>query len=182
MMPKSLEKNRIRMKTFNREPKVQGADSIIIDKPIYNIWPLIQDSKKMESWGPPVQKVEVELLPGQETESTGSKRKVQAKFSEKRQGWYQEVRTHQEEGKSITFMIYEDSFGMGKMLDDVGGRIELKELAPDKTEFIFTFYHRPKSLMGWLMNPMIKKDQKKNRLKALKSIKSFAETGRAIKN
>ena len=182
MMLKNLEKNPIKMNSFNKEPKIQGFDSIVIDKPSSDIWPLIQDSKQMEFWGPPVQKVEIELLPGQEIEAAGSKRRVSAKFSEKRQGWYQEVRTNQEEGKSITFKIYEDSFGMGKMLDDVGGKIELKELAPDKTEFIFTFYHRPKNIMGWLMNPMIKADQKKNRHKALKSIKSFAETGKAIKN
>ena len=55
-------------------------------------------------------------------------------------------------------------------------------VAAEKTKFIFTFYHRPKSFLGWLMNPMIKMDQKKNRLKALESIKSYAENGTAIKN
>ena len=170
------------MNSFKRAPKIQGEDSIIIDKPISLLWPLIQDSKQMEFWGPPVEKVEIELLSGQSEENVGSKRKVYAKFTEKRKGWYQEVRTNQEEGESITFRIYDDSFGIGKMLDDVGGKMELEEVATEKTKFIFTFYHRPKSFLGLLMNPMIKMDQKKNRLKALKSIKSYAETGKAIKN
>ncbi len=182
MMLKNSEKNRNKMNDFKQPPKIQGQDSILIDKPISNLWPLIHDSMKMELWGPPVQKVEVELLPDQISEGAGSKRKVYAKFNEKRQGWYQEVRTHQEDGKSITFKIYEDSFGMDKMLDDVGGKIELKEVAPNKTEFVFTFYHRPKNILGRLMNPLIKMDLKKNRLRALASIKSFVETGTAIKN
>ncbi len=181
-MPKNLEKNRNNMNSFKRDPKIQGEDYIFIDKPISILWPLIQDSKQMEFWGPPVEKVEIELLSGQSEENVGSKRKVYAKFTEKRKGWYQEVRTSQEEGKSITFRIYDDSFGMDKMLEDVGGKMELKEVAPNRTKLIFTFYHRPKSFLGWLMNPMIKMDQKKNRLKALKSIKSYAENGTAIKN
>ena len=181
-MPKNLEKSRNNMNFFNRAPKVQGEDSKIIDKPVSILWPLIQDSKQMEFWGPPVEKVEIELQPGQNIENIGSKRKVYAKFTERRKGWYKEVRTHQEEEKSITFRIYDDSFGMGKMLDDVGGKMELEEVTPDKTKFTFTFFHRPKNLLGWLMNPMIRMDQRKNRLKALKSIKSFAETGKAIKN
>ena len=137
---------------------------------------------QMESWGPPVEKVEIDLLPDQVAENIGSRRKVYAKFSEKRKGWYEEVRTGQEEGISITFRILNDSFGMGKMLDDVGGKMELEQVTNDRTKFIFTFYHRPINLLGRIMNPMIKMDQKKNRLKALNSIKSYVETGKAIKN
>jgi len=170
------------MKYFNREPRIQGQDSIVIDAPVSELWPLIHDSMQMESWGPPVQKVEIDLLPDQDTENVGSRRKVYAKFSEKRKGWYEEVRTGQEDGASISFRILKDSFGMDKMLDDVGGKMELEEVDPDKTRFIFTFYHRPVTFMGRLMNPMIRMDQKKNRKKALTSIKSYAETGKAIKN
>jgi len=36
--------------------------------------------------------------------------------------------------------------------------------------------------MGRVMNPLIRSDQRKNRRKALQSIKQFAETGEAIKN
>ena len=170
------------MKYFKKEPKIQGQDTIIIDAPVSKLWPLIHDSIQMESWGPPVEKVEIDLLPDQVAENVGSRRKVYAKFSAKRKGWYEEVRTGQEEGISITFRILNDSFGMGKMLDDVGGKMELEQVTNDKTKFIFTFYHRPINLMGRIMNPMIKMDQKKNRLKALNSIKSYVETGKAIKN
>jgi len=170
------------MYQFSKEPKVQGQDSIVINTPAEVIWPLIQDSMKLASWGPPVEKVEVELIRGQSREGIGSKRKVWAKFNEKRQGWFEEVRLDEQEGKLVTFMIYNDNFGIGKMLVDVGAMMELESLGNNKTKFIFTFYHRPKNLLGWLMNPMIKADQKKNRLKALESIKSYAEKGIAIKS
>ena len=101
---------------------------------------------------------------------------------QKRKGWYSEIRIEQIEGKKVTFLIYEDSFGMGKMLTDVGASMEILPEGADKTKFIFTFYHRTKNILGWLMNPIIKADQKKNRLKALESIKSYVEKGIALKN
>ena len=170
------------MRRFSKTPKVQGQDAILIQAPASMVWPMIRDSKTMESWGPPVEKVEVRLLPGQTLEGVGAERTVHAKFSEKRKGWYEEVRTEQVEHTSISFLITKDSFGMSKMLYDVGAKMELRPVSQEQTEFVFTFYHRPKNVLGWLMNPMIKADQKKNRLKALDSIKSYIETGQAIKN
>ena len=71
---------------------------------------------------------------------------------------------------------------MSKILKDVGASMEVVAEGVDKTKFIFTFYHRTKGFMGWLMNPIIKMDYKKNRTKALMSIKNYAEGGAAIKN
>ena len=170
------------MQHFKTSPKIQGQNSIIINSPASEIWPLIVDSKALEIWGPPVEKVEVRLLPGQTTEDKGSERKVYAKFSEKRSGWFEEVRTNQVPGKSISFLITNDNFDIDKMLTDVGGKMEVLEINEQTSKFIFTFYHRPKNFLGWVMNPLIKKDQKKNRLKALKSLKSYVEKGKAIKN
>ncbi len=160
---------------FSQTPRIQGQGTIIINAPVSVVWPLIRDSKRLEDWGPPVQKVEVYLSPGQTEEGVGSQRKVYAKFNEKRQGWYQEIRTEHVEGRKITFLIFEDSFGMAKILEDVGGSMEVVSEGTDKTKFIFTFYHRTKGFLGWLMNPMIKMDQRKNRSKALAAIKQYAE-------
>ena len=168
--------------TYKRHPKLQGQDSIIINAPPDTVWPLIRDSKRLEDWGPPVEKIEVYPNADGSAEGVGSRRKVFAKFTEKRRGWYNEIRTEQIEGRKIVFLIYEDSFGMGKMLEDVGASMELLPEGHNKTKFVFTFYHRPKNLLGWLMNPMIKMDQKKNRLKALQSLKNYAEGRAPIKN
>ena len=129
-----------------------------------------------------MENVEVTLLEGQTTEGLGSIRKVHAMFNEKRRGWYREVRTEHVDGRSIAFLIYDDSFGMDRMLSDVGGRMELEPVEDGRTQFTFTFYHRPKNLLGRVMNPIIRGDQRKNRLKALESIKQFVETGNAVKN
>jgi hypothetical protein len=166
---------------YAEAPRIQGQDDVIINAPASAVWPLIKDSRRLEDWGPPVQKVEVYLAAGQHEEGVGSRRKVFAKFSEKRTGWYEEIRTEQVEGRKVTFLIYEDSFGMGKILKDVGATMELVPEGPDRTRFIFTFYHRPKNVMGWLMNALIRMDQRKNRLRALRSIKRYAEGGAAIK-
>ena len=176
-----MENNRT-TPNFSRTPKIQGQDEKIIDAPVSTIWPLLKNSKRLEDWGPPVQKIEVYLAPRQTVEGVGSKRKVYAKFSEKRKGWYQEIRIEQIEGRKITSLIYEDSFGMSKILKDVGGAMEVVPEGEDKTRFEFTFYHRTNGLMGWLMNPMIKMDQKKNRRAALRSIKNYAEGRDPIKN
>ena len=170
------------MPNFSQTPKNQGQGEIVIDAPVSTVWPLIKDSKRLEDWGPPVQKIEVYLAPQQREEGVGSKRKVYAKFTEKRKGWYQEIRTEQIEGRKVTFLIYEDSFGMSKILKDVGASIEVVPEGANKTRFIFTFYHRTKGFMGWLMNPMIKMDQKKNRRAALQSIKNYTEGRAPIKN
>ena len=102
-----------------------------------------------------MENVEVTLLEGQTTEGLGSIRKVHAMFNEKRRGWYREVRTEHVDGRSIAFLIYDDSFGMDRMLSDVGGRTELEPVEDGLTHFTFTFYHRPKNLLGRLMNPII---------------------------
>ena len=167
---------------YRQEPKIQGQDFIIINAPTAALWPLIRDSKRLEDWGPPVEKIEVDPGSNQTQEGVGSKRKVFAKFTEKRKGWYNEIRTEQIDGRKVMFLIYEDNFGMGKMLTDVGASMEILPEGSDKTKFVFTFYHRTKNILGWLMNPIIKADQKKSRLKALQSIKSYVEKGVALKN
>ena len=37
---------------------VQGTDSITIEKPAVELWPLIADSTQLTKWGPPVVSVE----------------------------------------------------------------------------------------------------------------------------
>lgn len=71
---------------YSRTPKIQGQDEIIINVPVSVVWPLIKDSKRLEDWGPLVQKIDVYLAPGQTEEGVGSMRKVFARFSEKKKG------------------------------------------------------------------------------------------------
>lgn len=159
---------------FIKPPKLQGVGEIVINVPIELVWPLISNSKELENWGPPVQKIEVHLAEGQTREGKGSRRTVYTKMG-KKEGKFEEIRTGQVEGRKIEFHIYEDAFGMGRLLTDVGGAMEVLPAGKTKTRFIFSFYHRTRGLMGWLMNPIIKMQQKKNRRAALASIKEYSE-------
>ena len=113
-------------------------------------------------------------MKGQTEEGKGSKRTVYAQMG-KKTGKFEEIRTDQIDGRKIEFHIYEDTFGMQRILKEVGGAMEVIAENGNRTRFIFTFYHRTNGVMGWLMNPMIKYQQKKNRLLALKSVKEYAE-------
>lgn len=159
---------------FIKPPKLQGVGEIEMNAPIEVVWPLISNSKELENWGPPVQKIEVHLAEGQTREGKGSRRTVYAKMG-KKEGEFEEIRTDQIEGRKIEFHIYEDTFGLDKFLTDVGGAMEVLPAGKNKTRFIFSFYHRTKGFSGWLMNPVIKMQQKRNRNAALKSLKQYAE-------
>jgi|GEM_PF-2113404 len=169
---------------------VQGHDTIEIDAPIEHVWPLIGDSKRLEEWGPPVKRVDVlsrepaSPSPTGETigdashsvpEGLGTWRRVYARIG-KKDGWLLEQRVEHVEGRKVGYHITADSFGMGKMLRDVGFSMELEPLGASRTRFVFTFFQRPHGLLGWLMNPLIRLQQGRNRRAALVAVKAFAES------
>ena len=61
---------------------------------------------------------------------------------------------------AITILIDDDELGMGKMLTDVGVRMGIEPTAGEQTEVTFTFFHRPKNLMGRILNPLIRSDRR----------------------
>lgn len=63
--------------------KKQFSNSITFNAPIQKVWDVITDSKQMEIWGPPVQKVEVELSDTGAIEKVGSVRIVDVIFLQK---------------------------------------------------------------------------------------------------
>ena len=93
----------------------------------------------------------------------------------KKEGKFQEIRTMQIDGRKIEFLIYQEPFGLKRFLQDIGGAMEVIEETEEKSRFIFTFYHRTNGLLGWLINPIVKKQQKKNREAALLALKNYTE-------
>lgn len=99
---------------------VQGTDSITIDRPAAMLWPLIADSTQLTKWGPPVVSVEVLDQP----EQVGSRRTVEAKFGRK-EGRFTERRIiHDDDSYAMAFMIEADTFGLGKMLTNIGSLMQ----------------------------------------------------------
>lgn len=154
--------------------QVQGQDETIVDAPVETIWPLISDSKRLLDWGPPVRGITV-MGPLGQTEGLGSYRRVDAEFDGQR-GYFIEKRIEHIEGKKMAVHIEEENFGIFRMITDVGSSLELEAVGPNKTRVIFSFFHRPKGVVGHIMNRLvILRQQRWNRLAALASLKQYAE-------
>jgi hypothetical protein len=153
---------------------VQGSDSIVIKRSAAELWPLIADSSQLTRWGPPVVSVEILDAPEQE----GSRRTVHAKFGRK-EGRFTERRiVHDEDSYAMAFVIEADTFGLGKMLTCIGSLMVLEPVDSGRTRLTWSFFHQPRGAVARVMNRLvILRQQRTNRLRALASFKSYAETG-----
>jgi uncharacterized membrane protein len=168
-------KERSEMRADYRLPaRVQGTDSIIIGKPADQLWPLIADSTQLTRWGPPVVSVQVLDTP----EVVDSRRTVEARFGRKGGSFSERRVIHDEDAYTMAFVIESDTFGIGKMLDNVGSLMQMEALDEQLTRLTWSFFHEPRGPLARLMNRLvILRQQFSNRLKALTSFKIYAETG-----
>ncbi|MBC3190959.1 hypothetical protein H7X46_07770 [Pseudonocardia sp. C8] len=113
-------------------------------------------------------------------EGVGSRRTVEAKLGRK-QGTFTERRIiHDETARVMAFVIEADTFGLGKLLAHTGSLMRLEPLDNGRTRLTWSFFHEPRNAVARLMNRlMILRQQRRNRLRALESFKSYAETGAA---
>jgi hypothetical protein len=152
---------------------VQGQDAVVIDAPPEYLWTLISDSMELCNWGPPVWGVKVLTDDGHE--GPGTWRRVDAEFDGK-QGYFIERRIEHIEGKKIAILIEEETFGLFRLLSEVGSSLEIEPLGTRQTRVIFTFFHNTKGMMGYIMNKLVVlRQQRRNRLAALASLKKYAE-------
>ncbi len=154
--------------------KKQFSNSIIIDASKDAVWQVLIDSKQMEIWGPPVQKVTLINLLQNDKETVGSIRKVQVIFG-KKQGYFQEERIYQKELNRLDYQIFEENIGLFKILKNVGFSMEIETTPLSKTLLTFSFYQNTKGFFGWLMHPLIKMNQRKGNLEGLESLKQYIE-------
>lgn len=156
---------------------VQGRDEIVIDALPEDVWPLIADSRLLPKWGPPVVSVEV-AGPPDRPEGVGSRRRVDAKFG-RRIGYYVERRIQHVPERRMAFLIEEETFGLFRFLERVGALMEIEPAGPNQTRVTWSFFHQSRGLLGAVMNrAVILRQQRANRLRALASLKAFAEEGR----
>ncbi len=154
--------------------KLQGQDEIVVEAPVEQLWTLIADSTLLPDWGPPVRKVDVLGQPGQ-TEALGSRRRVEAEFEGKK-GYFVERRTEHIQGRKIAYLIEEESFGLFQVITEPGFSIEIELAGPSQTRVVWSFFHNPKGLMGHILNSFVLlRQQRRNRLAALASLKQHAE-------
>ena len=160
--------------------RLQGRDDIVVDAPIQILWELISDSYELPNWGPPVRSVKV-MADDAEAEKLGSARKVQAEFGRK-SGYFIEHRVEHVEGRKIGYLIDGDSIGMAGILLRMGFSLELDPTEDQATRVTFSFFHDPRGLKGRVINPLIKLQQRRNRLAALRSLKRCAEERYLLKS
>jgi hypothetical protein len=78
----------------------------------------------------------------------------------------------------MAFIIEADTFGLGKMLTDIGSLMQLDPIDPRRTRLTWSFFHQPRGALGRVMNRLvILRQQRTNRLRALESFKAYAVTG-----
>jgi hypothetical protein len=152
--------------------KLQGRDIVVVDASPNLLWQLISDSNELVRWGPPVQRVEVFSQEGQR-EGLGTARKVHAEFG-RRSGYFLEHRVEHVPGRKVAYLIDEDNFGLARFMSRPGFSLELESRDGNATAVVFSFFHDTRG-MGRVLNPVIKWQQRRNRLEALKSLKSYAE-------
>ncbi len=153
--------------------RLQGGDDIVIHAPAQILWQLIADSRELPNWGPPVKSVEV-MTNGADAEKLGTARKVHAEFGRK-SGYFLEHRVEHVDGRKIAYLIDEENFGLSSLLARPGFSLELDPKGDQATRVIFSFFHDPRGFKGRIMNPLIKLQQRRNRLAALRSLKRRAE-------
>jgi hypothetical protein len=153
--------------------RLQGRDEIVVQAPARILWHLISDSHELASWGPPVRSVEV-MTNGADAEKVGTARKVHAEFDGKA-GYFLEHRVEHVDGRKIAYLIDDESFGLSRVVLRPGFSLELDPKGDQTTRVIFSFFHDPKGPKGRILNPMIKGQQRRNRLAALASLRRRAE-------
>jgi hypothetical protein len=152
--------------------KLQGSDTVVVDASPDVLWRLISDSSELARWGPPVRHVEVFTRDGQ-PEGLGTARKVHAQFG-RRSGYFLEHRVEHIPGRKVAYVIDEDNFGLGRVMLRPGFSLELEPHGGGATSVVFSFFHDTRGV-GRVLNPLIKRQQRRNRVKALKSLKQCAE-------
>lgn len=151
--------------------KLQGRDAVDVDASAEVLWGLISDSSELPKWGPPVNRVEVFTEEG-EAEGLGSVRKVHAEFG-RRSGYFLEHRVEHVPSRKVAYLIDEENFGLARVLSRPGFSLEL-EPRNGATRVVFSFFHDTRRL-GRILNPLIRLQQRRNRLLALESLKAHAE-------
>lgn len=156
--------------------KLQGSDEVIIEAPVERVWKLIADSSELVNWGPPVRKVEV-LAPHDQAEGLNSRRRVSAEFGGKT-GEFVERRIDHAEQRRIEYRIEEETFGLFRVMSEPGFSMEIEPAGHGRTRLVWRFFHNPKGILGAILNVVvIRRQQRRNRLAGLESLKRYAETG-----
>lgn len=154
----------------NQKPQVELTAEV--NAPIKKVWDLINDSEGLPLWNPAMKHVKVV---SHQRSGKGEVRECKMLFG-KKEGIFTEECIEHVPMKIITHKMVNDTFGMGKMINDFWFSQEVKELSPDKTKYIIKMYYKPKNFFVSIMNAlMMRGKMAKDTMVIINKMKETAE-------
>jgi uncharacterized membrane protein len=148
--------------------KSQGSNAILINAPQQQVWDTIIDSGSLHEWVDMIKEVD------NPTSSLNAERSCQLEFNGKK-GSTNETCVVFDAPNKLGWVVYADTFGFTKMLDNYGLQYSLSTRG-DTTEVTLASHYDPKNLMAKLMNTfMMKRMNNKMRGEMLESLKKYVE-------
>lgn len=151
---------------------LQLTQSVIINVPIEKIWAVFNDLSLRPKWTCDVQKINFKT----KTTTVGETAITDCIVNEKK-GTLTTKCLSLNPNKRGEFVIESDTFGITKMLHNMGFATEFKSIDSNKTEFTMLSHYLPKNFILKLINGIIKKKMGKEVDLMLAGLKSYAETG-----
>ncbi len=151
---------------------LQLNQSIIINVPIEKMWTVFNDLSLRPKWTCDVQKISYK----NKTTTVGESAITNCIVNGKK-GTITTKCLSLNPMKRGEFIIEKDTFGITKMLHNMGFATEFKSIDNNKTEFAMLSYYQPKNFILKLINGIIKKKMGKEVDLMLEGLKKYAETG-----
>lgn len=148
--------------------KLQGSNAILINAPKEKVWAAITDSGSLHKWVDMIKHVD------NPTSSLNAKRSCEVVANGKK-GTTHEVCEVYDENNKLGWLVYDDTLGFTKMLNNFGMLYSLSD-KDGKTNVELASHYDPKNFMVSLMNNlMMKRMNNKMRTEMLESLKKYVE-------
>lgn len=150
------------------EGKLQGSNAILINAPQQKVWDTITDSGSLHEWVDMIKHVD------NPTASLNGERSCELEFNGKK-GTTNETCVVYDAPNKLGWVVYSDTFGFTKMLDNYGLQYSLAD-KNGSTHITLASHYDPKNFMVRLMNIfMMKRMNNKMRGEMLESLKKYIE-------
>lgn len=150
----------------------QIEETIVINAPVEDVFAVLDDSSHLAQWVPAVSRVTKYDEGG---EQVGAVRHCEAALGGKTGKMVEEV-IDRKEGRSLTYKIAEETFGMAKMFKGYGFRTSVEPIGNSQTRAKIETHYTPANPLFSLMNAVMMRRQFRGIVKGiLGGLKEFSE-------
>lgn len=152
--------------------ELQITETIEINQTAEAVFAIIDNTSHLENWAPAVQKVVEWSATG---EQIGAVRRCEAALGGKTGTMVEKV-IAREEGRSLTYGVIEESFGMTKILKNYGFKLSLQPEGAKKTTAKIETFYTPANIFARVLNRiMMKRQFRKVVRQLLQGLKEYTE-------